>query len=95
MLPIERISALASTPLATVQIAAQYSQLSEFPFNAVTVEDMLQALAQRVSLHSRFVRLVMVQVSDLGDAATTDIYTKIARTVDHHLWLLKSHCNVD
>ena len=92
---LERISALASTPLVTVRSAAQYSQLPEFQFNAATTEEVLQALAQCVSLYGKLVRLGIIQTTDLGDAATAHIYTEISRTVDHHLWLLESHCNVD
>ncbi|MEM9484984.1 MAG: DNA starvation/stationary phase protection protein Dps [Cyanobacteria bacterium P01_F01_bin.116] len=91
----ERISALASTPLLTVKLAAQYSQLSEFPFHASTTEEILQALAQQVSLHSKCVRLGILQATDLGDATTAQTYTKISSTVDKHLWLLESHCNID
>lgn len=92
---VGRISALASTPLITVKIAAQCSQLSEFPFNAATAEEILQSLAECVSLHGKSVRLGIVQANDLGDAATAHIYTKIACMADQHLWLLESHCNVD
>lgn len=92
---VERISALASTPLITVRIAAQCSQLSEFPFDAATADEILQALTQQFFCHSKFVRLGISQVSDLGDAATAHIYMQIACTVDQHLWLLESHCNVD
>ena len=92
---VGRISALASTPLITVRIAAQCSQLSEFPFNAVTVEEILRSLAECVSLHGKSVRLGIVQANDLGDAVTAHIYTKISRTVDRHLWLLESHYNID
>ena len=92
---IERISALASTPLVTIRIVAQYSQLSEFSFHATTTEEVLEALAQRVSLHGKFLRLGIIQATDLGDAATARMYTKIACTVDQHLWLLESHCSTD
>ena len=92
---IKRICALASTPLLTVRIASQYSQLSEFPFNATSAEAILQALAQQVSLYGKFVRLATAQATDLGDAATVHTYTKITCKVDNHLWLLGSHCNVD
>ena len=92
---VERISALASTPLITVRIVAQHSQLSEFPFQVSTVEEILQALAQRISFHGKFVRVGIVQATDLGDIATAHMYTTISRAVDKHLWLLESHCNSD
>lgn len=91
----ERISALASTPLVTVRVAAQSSQLAEFPFHVVTVEELVQALAHRVALYSKSVRLGILQTTDLGDASTARVYAEIAQVVDHHLWLLESHCNMD
>jgi len=91
---VERIGALASTPLLTVSVVAQSSQLSEFPFKAATTEEILQALAKRTSVHSKFVRFGIVQVTDLGDLVTAQIYIDFSRMVDRHLWLLESHCNI-
>ncbi|MEM9219512.1 MAG: DNA starvation/stationary phase protection protein Dps [Cyanobacteria bacterium P01_F01_bin.150] len=87
----KRISALASTPLVSVRIAGQYSQLPEFPFDQDTTEETLQSLAHRVALHSRWVRQAIEQMIELGDRATADIYTQFSRTLDYHLWLLEAH----
>ena len=88
----ERIGALASTPLLTVRLAAQSSQLSEFPFKATTVEELLQALAKQTSSHGKFVRFGIVQVTDRGDLVTAQLYIDFSRVVDRHLRLLEAHC---
>ena len=66
----ERISALASTPLVSIRIAAQYSQLLEFPLNAATPKETLKALIQRVSLHGKYLRVNIEQVTELEDVVT-------------------------
>lgn len=91
----ERISALASTPLMSVRIAARYSQLAEFPFNVTTVVEMLGALAQNVSLNGKLMRIAIEQATELDDMVTADIYTELSRTTDKQLWLLEAHCHVD
>jgi len=87
----ERISTLASTPLISVRVAAKNSQLPEFSFDAFTIEENLHTLANRVSLHGKFIKVAIDQVTDLEDAVTADIYIKFSRVLDRHLWLLESH----
>lgn len=91
----ERIGALASTPLMSVRIAAQHSQLAEFPFNAATVEETLEALMQNVALYGQHMRAAIEQTYELGDSVTADIYTELSRTTDKQLWLLESHFPID
>ncbi|MEL6224005.1 MAG: DNA starvation/stationary phase protection protein Dps [Cyanobacteria bacterium J06627_8] len=87
----ERISSLASTPLVSIRIAAQHSQLTEFPFEEDSVEQTLHALAQQVALHGQSVRQAIDEMIVLEDRVTADIYTQFSRTLDYHLWLLESH----
>lgn len=86
-----RIRALASTPLVSVRMAGQYSQLPEFPFGENTTEKTLQLLAYRVALHGHWVRCAIAQMIELDDRVTADIYTQFSRTLDHHRWLLEAH----
>ncbi|NEP46004.1 MAG: hypothetical protein F6K35_45100 [Okeania sp. SIO2H7] len=52
----ERISTLACTPLVSIRIAVQHSQLPEFPFGDIPVEKILKAIAQRIASHSQFIK---------------------------------------
>lgn len=95
MLITDRISALASTPLLTVRIVARHSQLPELTFNNSDPAETLEALTQSLSVHGRSTRFAIEQTTDMDDAVTANIYTKLCRVVDYHLWLLESHCITD
>ncbi len=87
----ERIAALGSTALGTARIAAQMSMLAEYPFEAISGEEHLTALAERMAVYGRSVRAAINEATELEDADTADLYTEISRTIDKYLWFLESH----
>lgn len=87
----ERIIALGSEAMGTARIAAKYSSLSEYPFNISDESQHLIALADRFATYARLVRDAADSITELGDATTADLYTKVSRVIDKRLWFLEAH----
>ncbi|MDJ0706386.1 MAG: DNA starvation/stationary phase protection protein Dps [Leptolyngbyaceae cyanobacterium MO_188.B28] len=87
----ERITALGSTAMGTARIAASDSILPEYPYDIVTGEEHVSALAERFAAYAAHVRTAIDQTDELGDADTSDLYTEISRTIDKRLWFLEAH----
>lgn len=90
----ERIVTLGSEAMGTARIAAQYSTLSEYPFNISDESEHLIALADRFATYARLVRDAAESTTQLGDATTADLYTQVSRVIDGHLWFLEAHLQV-
>lgn len=87
----ERVTALGGTAMGTARVAASESILPEYPFDAITGEEHVTALAERFSAYAKHVREAIDTTDDLGDADTADLYTEISRTIDKRLWFLEAH----
>ena len=87
----ERITALGSIAMGTARIAASDSILPEYPYDIVTGEEHVIALAERFAAYAAHVRTAIEQTGELGDADTSDLYTEISRTIDKRLWFLEAH----
>jgi starvation-inducible DNA-binding protein len=87
----ERVTALGGTALGTARMAASTSILPEYPLDAVTGEEHVTALAERLAAYGQHVREAIDQTDELGDADTADLYTEISRTIDKRLWFLDAH----
>lgn len=87
----ERATALGLVAVGTVRNAAQKSIIPEYSLKVSDGQDHLTELADRLALYGKSVRKAIAQTSDLGDRATSDIYTEISRTADTYLWFLEAH----
>lgn len=87
----ERITALGGTAMGTARIAAADSILPEYPYDIVTGEEHVTALAERYAAYAKHLREAIDQTDNLGDADTADLYTEISRTIDMRLWFLEAH----
>ncbi|MEO0457920.1 MAG: DNA starvation/stationary phase protection protein Dps [Cyanobacteria bacterium P01_A01_bin.114] len=87
----ERVTALGGLALGTARIAADKSELPEYPLEAVGGKDHVSALADRLALYAKSLRENIDRTAELGDADTSDLYTEISRAVDKYLWFLEAH----
>lgn len=87
----ERITALAGTPLGTARSAAANSILPEYDLKAVTGEDHLKALIERLADYGKLVREGIDDCDDLNDMDSADLFTEISRVIDKRLWFLEAH----
>ena len=87
----ERATALGGKAMGTIRIAAEQSQLPEFPTEIVTDKQVVEVLAQRYGDYASGIRAAIDTASEDGDMGTADLFTEISRTVDKHMWFLEAH----
>jgi starvation-inducible DNA-binding protein len=88
----ERATALGGLATGTVRMAAEASSLDEYPLDAISGEDTLHVVADRLAAYGAAVReAIEVSDSELGDIDTSDLFTEISRAVDKHLWFVEAH----
>jgi starvation-inducible DNA-binding protein len=87
----ERATALGGVALGTARLAAKSSSLPEYNLSAVSGEEHLKALSQNLAKYGNLVRKAIEASDDLGDKATSDLFTEIVRSADQDLYFLESH----
>ena len=87
----ERISALGGIADGRVQTTAKSSQLYEYSLETKGGEAHLKAVAAVLAQFGKAVRADIDQAAEIGDAATADVFTEIAREVDKQLWFIEAH----
>jgi len=87
----ERATTLGGYVRGTARMAAEHSQLPEYPVEATGGMDHLTALVERFGTYVRNTRLMIDRADDLGDPTTADVYTEVSRAVDQRLWFLEAH----
>jgi starvation-inducible DNA-binding protein len=87
----ERATALGGLAVGTARAAAEYSLLSEYPIDVTDQKIHLNTLADRFAAYAKHVRDAIAKTSELGDQASADLYTEIARAIDKRLWFLEAH----
>jgi len=87
----ERATALGGTACGTVRACAAASSLPEYPIEARTGRQHVEALAARFSMLAASSRAAIEATDAMGDADTSDVFTEVSRGLDKHLWFLESH----
>jgi starvation-inducible DNA-binding protein len=87
----ERAVQLGGIAPGTVRSAAAASQIAEYPADIQDGNDHLKALVVRVAAYAALIRAAIEIAGQAGDAATSDLFTGIARAVDKDLWFLEAH----
>lgn len=77
--------------MGTARIAAQQSELTEYPFEAVNGMEHIVALADRLAIYAKSLRKNIDETDSLGDMDTNDLYVEISRAIDNRLWFLEAH----
>jgi starvation-inducible DNA-binding protein len=87
----ERLTSLGGYACGTARMAAEHSEVPEYPTDAIEGKAHVAALVERFSRYAAHVRAAIHETDDLGDPSTADLYTQISRTVDKRLWFLEAH----
>lgn len=87
----ERATALGGYATGTVRMAAERSEIPEYPTDAVDSMEHVAALVERMGLYANRIRHAIDESNELGDPSTADLYTQISREVDKRLWFLQAH----
>jgi starvation-inducible DNA-binding protein len=87
----ERITTLGGTALGTIRVAAQQSNLSEYPHEITDGNSHVEALSSALADFGKLVRKNIDEATDLGDADTADLFTGVSRDIDKSLWFVEAH----
>jgi starvation-inducible DNA-binding protein len=87
----ERITALGGIADGTARQVATRSSIPEYPMQAVTGKDHLNALSMRLGLVANTMRTTIEECLNLNDQASADVFIELVRQADKDLWFLQSH----
>jgi starvation-inducible DNA-binding protein len=87
----ERITTLGGEALGTARIAAQASELPEYPRHVVEGMDHVAALADHLAIYAKSLRQKIDKTNELGEMDTNDLFVEISRAIDKRLWFLEAH----
>lgn len=87
----ERITALGGVANGTVRMAADNSEIPEFPVDETNGMSFVEALADRYARHDQSVRAGIDEAEERGDKVTADMLTEIAQDVEKALYFLEAH----
>ena len=87
----ERASLLGGRVGGTVRIAAERSQLNEYPLTIVDGAKHIEALSMALATFGELTRKAITEADGLGDAATADVFTEVTRGTDKLLWFVEAH----
>lgn len=87
----ERATALGGTALGTARMAANGSELPEFPSDLFEGTTMVRVMVERWAHYAASVRAAANQADEAGDLDTSDLFVDISRTADKMLWFAEAH----
>jgi starvation-inducible DNA-binding protein len=87
----ERVVQLGGFAEGTVQAAVKASTLEEYPLEALSERQHIDAICDRVAHFGKQVRHAIQACEDLGDLVTCDIFTDAGRDIDKLTWMLEAH----
>jgi starvation-inducible DNA-binding protein len=87
----ERVTTLGGVAHGTARMAASASTLDEYPEDAVTGDEHLEAVRDRLAAYVRSTRTGIERAGELGDPVTEDLLIEIGRTMELQLYFVESH----
>lgn len=87
----ERVVQLGGVAEGTVRIAAQRSELTDYPHAIYEGADHVNALAGALAEFGSRIRRAIDETDELGDRDSADICTEVSRGIDKWLWFVEAH----
>lgn len=87
----ERAGGLGGTAEGTVQVAAARSFLVPYDLGIDDGGRHVFAVAGSLAAFGESTRAAIGVAAAQGDLETADLFTEVARGIDHQLWLVESH----
>lgn len=87
----ERAGQLGGVSLGLVRDVAKTSTLPEYPRDAVSGSQHVDAVAESLGFLANRCRDAIEASDKAGDAATADLFTGLTRFLDKSLWLVEAH----
>jgi starvation-inducible DNA-binding protein len=87
----ERCAQLGGTVLGTMRVAAQQSQLPEYPLEITQGDQHVAEVAERLGIYGELCRNAIEQADKVDDQGTSDMFTEIVRMIDQWTWFVEAH----
>src|SRR5437667_5057112 len=87
----ERVVQLGGIAEGTARIAAERSELPEYPPTISTGQAHVWAVSNALSGFGERIRRAIDQTADLGDVDSSAICTELSRGTDKWLWFVEAH----
>ena len=87
----ERVVQLGGVAHGTVRMAAERSELREYPVDAVDGTEHVKALSSALAEFGTRIRRAIGESSAWGDQDSADICTEVSRGIDKWLWMVEAH----
>lgn len=87
----ERLTALGGVAKGTLPLVVQNSSLPDYDWMIHLGEQHIRALGMALALFGSQLRGDLEFAEGLGDRASADLLSEIARQVDKDLWMLEAH----
>jgi starvation-inducible DNA-binding protein len=91
----ERCVQMGGTAKGTVRLAAESSQLEEYPMDIITCEDHVREVSKRLSVYAKACREAIDEAEEADDMGTSDMFTEFVQVVDKYLWFVEAHMQAD
>ena len=91
----ERATALGGIAQGTARLVAENSDVAEYALDAVTSQDHVRALAERLSDHAAALADGAELAARLGDKASEDIFVEQLRELEKDLWFLDASSSAE
>ena len=87
----ERCVQLGGTAKGTVRLAAQHSQLEEYPIDIFACEDHVRELSKRLAAYGKALREAIDASEEADDMGTSDMFTGMVLEIDKWVWMVEAH----
>jgi starvation-inducible DNA-binding protein len=91
----ERAVKLGGIAEGTARIVAKRTSLTEYAAKTGTGREHVESLSSALVFFGRSIRQSIAKSTELGDADTTDLFTKISRGIDKWLWFVDAHLQAE
>ncbi len=91
----ERVVQLGAVAEGTVRIAAERSELDEYPVEMSRGTDHVKSLATALAAFGTRVSFAIRELDELEDPGSADLCTEVSRGVDKWLWFVEAHLQGD
>ena len=87
----ERIVQLGGIAEGTVRIAAERSELDEYPARMADGADHVKCLSTALAAFGSKMRFAVQEMDELEDVGSADLCTQVSRGIDKWLWFVEAH----
>lgn len=87
----ERIVQLGGIAEGTIRVAAERSELDEYPLEMWAGMDHVKSLSTALGAFGSRIRFAIQETDELEDAGSADLCTEVSRGVEKWLWFVEAH----